>query len=160
MKYFLDFEFNGFGGEVISMALVREDGESLSLVFGCQEPVEWVAQNVMPILRSGYVSHGPEDFPKINAPYAIAKFLREDLTPITIVADWPDDIRYFCELLIVAPGQMVSVPSLTFKMLRVDAYPTDVVGAIQHNAYWDAVALAKVCGFSVPIKSLDNLSNT
>ncbi len=28
-----------------------------------------------------------------------------------------------------------------FEMHRVDAYPTMLPGAVQHNAYWDAMAL-------------------
>jgi hypothetical protein len=52
MKYYLDTEFNEFGGELISLALVREDGESLYLVY--PEPKdgygEWVKDNVVPII--------------------------------------------------------------------------------------------------------------
>lgn len=40
------------------------------------------------------------------------------------------------------PGTMIEVrPSIKFEMHRVDAYPTTLPGAIQHNAYWDAMAL-------------------
>lgn len=59
----------------------------------------------------------------------------------TLFADWPDDIRYFCQALITAPGEMVNIPRLTFHIVRVDAYPTTLEGAVQHNALWDARAL-------------------
>jgi hypothetical protein len=37
---------------------------------------------------------------------------------------------------------MINVrPSIKFEMHRVDAYPTTLPGAVQHNAYWDAMAL-------------------
>lgn len=36
---------------------------------------------------------------------------------------------------------MVAIPHLTFEVIRVDAYPTTLEGAVQHNAWWDAMAL-------------------
>ena len=60
---------------------------------------------------------------------------------LVIIADWPDDIRYFCQAIITAPGQMVNIPRLTFELARVDAYPSQLAGAVQHNALWDARAL-------------------
>lgn len=58
-----------------------------------------------------------------------------------VISDWPDDIRYFCELLITGPGQMIALPGVRFEVRRVDAYPTTLEGAVQHNALWDACAL-------------------
>gem|GEM_PF-4079500 len=34
LRYFLDTEFNGFGGALISLALVSEAGPSLYLIYG------------------------------------------------------------------------------------------------------------------------------
>ena len=36
---------------------------------------------------------------------------------------------------------MVNIPHLSFEVHRVDAYPTALPGAVQHNAWWDAMAL-------------------
>ena len=36
---------------------------------------------------------------------------------------------------------MVAIPRMTFEIVRVDAYPTSLEGAVQHNAFWDALAL-------------------
>jgi hypothetical protein len=145
MKYFLDTEFNEFGGALISLALVREDGESLYLVYpDLPEYGEWVKENVLPIVWSV-----PE---RANAHYLtshrhgadlIAEFLRDDLDPI-IITDWPDDIKHFCEAVIVGPGMMVGIDGLTFQMVRVDAYPTTLENAVQHNAGWDAMALREL----------------
>jgi hypothetical protein len=137
MKYYLDTEFNGFGGELLSLALVSEEGAMLYLV--TPEPVSplvpWVEANVWP------VRHHPWEIvaPREDWGRRIAAFLGSN--PATIVADWPDDIRYFCRTLIVGPGFMVALDNLTFQMIRVDAYPTTVEGAVQHNALWDAIAL-------------------
>lgn len=145
MRYFLDTEFNGFGGELISLALVREDGDSLYLVY--PEPFDrydlWVQKNVMPILWS-IPSPLPGMAHKLNlrkdGGALIQEFLHNDPNPL-IITDWPDDIKYFCQELITGPGTMINIPQLSFQMVRVDAYPTTLEGAVQHNAWWDAMAL-------------------
>ena len=130
----------------MSLALVREDGESLYLVYEHSGSIEpWVEQNVMPHLYK-------IPNPKINA-YAvsnsnggaskIAKFLNGDTMPV-IITDWPDDIKYFCQALITGPGMMVNIPQLAFNMIRVDAYPTTLENAIQHHSWWDAMALREL----------------
>ena len=146
MKYYLDCEFNGMGGELLSLALVPEAGNPLYLI---REDVPedldpWVAENVMPIMHADYRGHAKA--PGRVLPLAawageIESYLYGDIA-VTIIADWPDDIKYFCELVITGPGKMIEVrPAINFEMVRVDAYPTELVGAVQHNAYWDALAL-------------------
>ena len=141
MRYFLDTEFNGMGGALISLALVSVDGHrELYLSLPCHNPVPWVEANVIPVVTC------PGAYPKVRwdtaIPLNIFDFLREDSSP-QIVADWPDDIAYFCKALITGPGQMVDIQRISFEIVRVDAYPTDLPGAIQHNALWDARALRR-----------------
>lgn len=151
MKYFLDTEFNGFGGELISLALVREDLESLYIVYNRPKNIEpWVAENVIPILWMGIdpVYQGKPVFRYDNIGKAvgasiIAAFLTEDDNPI-IITDWPDDVKYLCEAIITSPGTMASINKLSFTIVRCDAYPTEVANAVQHNAWWDAVALRQL----------------
>jgi hypothetical protein len=140
MKYFLDCEFNGYRGELISLALVGEDGREMYLVtHRLPEPMNpWVKENVIPILFAEGTS--PTSWRTDLFGPQIERFLLGDTYPV-IVADWPDDIRYFCECLIVGPGEMVNIPRIRFDVERVDAYPTDLRGAVQHNALWDARAL-------------------
>jgi hypothetical protein len=147
MKYYLDCEFNGMGGELLSLALVCENAtrHSLYLVREWMPNVEpWVAQNVLPIIHADTNAPGPRIVlvtPVSEWASAIESILEGD-NDVTIVTDWPDDIKYFCELIITGPGTMINVrPSIKFEMHRVDAYPTNLPGAIQHNAYWDAMAL-------------------
>lgn len=142
MRYLLDTEFNEFGGDLISLALVSEDGErELYLATPCANPGDWVRAHVMPFVRV------VDAIPELIAPDLfgrfIAAFLADDPSYPTIIADWPDDIRYFCQALITAPGEMVAIPRLSFELVRVDAYPTELVGAVQHNALWDARALRR-----------------
>lgn len=141
MIYYLDCEFNGFGGELMSLALVREDGEALYLLYERPANMDpWVAANVWPIMRSippGYAVHRVD---QITGAWAISEFLKRDPRPY-IITDWPDDVRYFCAAVIIGPGQMTSIPSLRFEVVRQDAYPTGLKNAVQHNALWDALAL-------------------
>ena len=145
MRYFLDTEFNGFGGELISLALIREDQESFYNVsdklkqFDRYDP--WVAENVIPILRECPIRPTFTSGPALA--YLVAGFLGDDPAP-EIIADWPDDIAYLCKALITAPGQMIrSADRITFTIERVDAYPTSLKLAVRHNAWWDAMALRR-----------------
>lgn len=145
MRYYLDCEFDGFGGKLMSLALVREDGAAIYLIYEGAEDVSdpWVRENVVPLLRS-IPEHRRHcmclKVTQKTGAYLISEFLAGDSGPY-IVADWPDDISYFCKAVITAPGFMSRIQSLRFEMVRVDSYPTDIKGAIQHNALWDALAL-------------------
>ena len=141
MKYYLDTEFNGFGGDLISLALVREDGEHLYVVNDMVYDMDldpWVRDNILPILNSSPTA--PILSSLKGLPYHIASFLKDDPNPV-IITDWPDDIKYMCQAVITAPGEMCNIPQLTFHMVRVNAYPTNLKDAVQHNALWDAMAL-------------------
>jgi hypothetical protein len=149
MKYYLDTEFNGMDGELISLALVGEDDKELYL--SCTpylhiEPDPWVAKNVLPVLN--VASAKPKYvYYLFDIGNIIAEFLVCDPYPV-IIADWPVDVAHFCKTLIIGPGQMVNIRHLQFQVIRVDAYPTTLSNAVQHNALWDARALRhKIEGF-------------
>lgn len=149
MKYYLDTEFDGFGGPLLSMALVREDGESMYATMQQEAKTAWVKANVVPHLLA-IPSPFPGAVQQRLRPAELASlihwFMDGDRDP-HIITDWPDDVRYFCSAIITGPGQMIDLPGLRFDMVRVDAYPTAIPGAVQHNAYWDAKALQhKVMG--------------
>ncbi|MBA3676020.1 MAG: hypothetical protein H0W74_01280 [Sphingosinicella sp.] len=142
MRYFLDTEFNGFGGELISLALVPEQGdEELYLVLPLPETLHpWVERHVVP-----YLDTIPAGFPggrttRISAAAEIAYYLQGDSNPM-IVADWPDDIGYFCHLLVTEPGDMAPVGSLQFELLRNPGFSTARNSKVPHNALHDARAL-------------------
>ena len=146
---FTDTEFDGFGGELISISLIREDNEAIYIVYPLpKNPQQWVAENVIPILWSipspmpgmAYEVKTQEEGAYLLANFLNAAKQNKDDVP-TIIADWPDDIAYLCKALITGPGKMASVPALNFALRRVDAYPTRYKEAIQHNAYHDAQAL-------------------
>jgi hypothetical protein len=147
MRYFLDCEFNGFGGELMTLALVREEGHSLYLgVSICRIQAEidpWVVENVMKVAMRvpehiRFQIAEPEEFAGL-----IADYLKDDPKPY-IVCDWPDDISYFCSAILTGPGMMAPLKNLRFEMTRVKSYPTDLPGAVQHNAWWDAMAIRHI----------------
>lgn len=128
---YLDCEFNGYKGELISMALVVDDDTHFYEVLECGNPVPWVAENVMPIL-------GKEPIPKLRFTHRLEKFINQ-FDNLVIVADWPDDIRYFCEALITGPGDAINTPEhLSFSIKRIDT-----VSEQPHNALADAIGIMR-----------------
>jgi hypothetical protein len=133
MKLFLDTEFNGFGGKLMSMALVPEDDRIEN--FYCELEMTdqldpWVRENVVPhmILIPSTISQ----FQNKLASYLL-KFQE-----LTIVADWPDDIKYFCESLITGPGERINIPArINFELDLNIEYES----AVAHNALHDAIAI-------------------
>ncbi len=142
MIYGLDCEFNGFGGELISLALSGEAGE-LYLVrteaeLNAMDAHEWVAEHVLPFLS--LADARPKVLPLDQFGRAIQAFLMADKAPV-IIADWPEDLMHLMQCLIIAPGQMVRIPDLSLRLLQTSAYPSEITDAVQHNALWDARAL-------------------
>lgn len=142
MRYFLDTEFNGYGGELISIALVPEygDDEYYAVLPLPEEIHPWVVRNVLPYLGSvppGLVS---EPIPRSVVAREIARYLASDEIPL-IVADWPEDIAHFCNLLVTGPGAMPSIGDLRFHFLSSPGFSTSENSRVPHNALHDARAL-------------------
>lgn len=129
MNLWIDTEFNGYRGELISMALIDENGLEWYESVGCREPVAWVAENVMP--KIGIVNTTLEQMQASLAAF-LAHYDR-----VHVVADWPDDISYLCELLITGPGTRIDSPPMTFEIVR----GLDAKSETPHNALADARAL-------------------
>ena len=101
MRYFLDTEFNGFGGALLSFALVPEDGgEDYYCILPLAEgPHPWVARHVLPYLRTVPPALLNE-LDRATAAHDVARYLAGD-PDAEIVADWPEDIALFCRLLLI-----------------------------------------------------------
>ena len=133
MKLFLDTEFNGFHGKLMSMALVPEYENVRK--FYCELEMKdqlhpWVKENVVPNMI--LVPTSMHQF-QLN----LTRFLNE-FEECTIVADWPDDIRYFCESLITGPGERL--PIKTKIKFELD-FSIEYESKIPHNALHDAVGI-------------------
>ena len=141
MRYFLDTEFNGFGGALLSIALVPEDGTEFYATLSCDEDIlPWVERNVTPYLDHVPVGLVSPRVSRSDAAAELAHYLAVDPAPV-IVADWPEDIAQFCNLLMTGPGEMVPVPRLTFDLVPLGGFSTAANSAVPHNALHDARAL-------------------
>jgi hypothetical protein len=141
VRYFLDTEFNGFGGALLSLALVPEDGPEFYVTLGgCEEHLPWVEQHVVPFLDHVPVGLVSPRMARLDAAVALSHYLAVDPAP-EIVADWPEDIAQLCELLMTGPGQMVPVPPITFQFVPMFGFSTAGNSQVPHNALHDARAL-------------------
>ena len=140
MRLWLDCEYNGFRGALISLALVADDGREFYEVLPCHDPEPWVAEHVMPRLGKALICR-PRTDPRAVLALKLQEFLMQ-FDRAHIVADWPEDISHFCSALVVGSGVRVNTPPLT-RELRPDLTGTADVSAMPHNALEDARALAR-----------------
>lgn len=142
VRYFLDTEFNGLGGELISLALVPEfgDQEYYAVLPFEARPHPWVERNVMPYLGSVPPGMVSEEMPRAAVAREVAHYLAADSDPL-IVADWPEDLMHLCALIVTGPGELAVVGGLRFQFLSSPGFSTSVNSRVPHNALHDARAL-------------------
>lgn len=135
MRYFLDCEFNGFDGPLISIALVPEleSRGDFYAVLPCHRPLRWVADHVMPKLGASPQSRG-------DVVAALAAYLAADTEPM-LVADWPEDIAHAAALLVHQGRRMV--PHVRFDLINLPGFDTATMSRLPHNALADAHALRR-----------------
>lgn len=141
LRYFCDTEYNGWGGALISLALVPDHGEELYLVLAPPDATEpWVERHVLPYLDMVPEGQRGPRLSRAEAAQHLAHFLAPDPEPL-IVADWPEDIAHVSMLLITGPGLMVPVPPLRFALAPLTGFSTAENSRVPHNALHDARAL-------------------
>lgn len=142
MRLFIGTEFNGFGGKLVSMALVPEDADIPE--FYCEIEMNdqldpWVKENVVPHMKLAPVSYG--EFQNQLSAYLQMLGTKAGWPHpgrIDIIADWPDDIRYFCEAMITAPGERINMPN----HIRITLdHGIEYTSEVPHNALSDARAI-------------------
>ena len=141
MRYFLDTEYNGWGGALLSLALVPEDGDELYVTLDWDGALEqWVERNVVPYLDMVPESLVSPRMSRADAARTIAHYLAGDPKPL-IIADWPEDIALFNALLVTGPGVMTEVPAMSFQFVPLNGFSTAANSKVPHNALHDARAL-------------------
>lgn len=141
MRYFLDTEYNGCGGALLSLALVPDDGDDLYLTFRSEDaPVEWVERHVIPYLDSVPEQLSCPRLSRKDGADALERYLKHDDEPL-IVADWPEDVAQFCNLMITGPGDMIDLRHVTFRVVPLSNFSTAANSRVPHNALHDARAL-------------------
>lgn len=149
MNLFIDAEFNGFDGTLISIAIVPEDRsapEFYCVVEGEWQgyPNAWVTLNVIPYL-------GPaQPLPREHAARAVANYLGERRLQTgqlpTLVADWPADFKHLLDLFMLeTPGKMVGVTDFNMAFRSLRGFNAAELSEIPHNALSDARALRDYC---------------
>lgn len=130
MNIYIDCEFNGFDGELITMALVTKDNNIFYERLACHKYTPWVEQYVAPHIKDMKILSLNEFQNKLE------KYLSQ-FKKINIIADWPVDISYFCKALIT-PNicTRINTPPLTMEIVRLDSE-----SKIPHDALEDAKAL-------------------
>jgi hypothetical protein len=154
VRYFLDTEYNGWRGALLSLALVPEDGgEEFYVTLDWTGSVQpWVEENVVP-----YLDTVPDTLlsPRLSledAARELSAWLvreqeaeifarRNGLAQLEILADWPEDISQICSLLTIGPGLTVEVPPLSFRLVQLPGFSTAANSRVPHNALHDARAL-------------------
>ena len=130
--YYLDCEFNGFKGELISVALVPADlcWPKFYKVLPLPSRIDpWVEKHVIPFLNK-------EPEPMDVVQRELGEYLKDAKE---VIADWPEDIAHLCKLLITGPGMRLRCyDRLSF---IIDASLDSSLSRIPHNALEDAIAI-------------------
>jgi hypothetical protein len=138
IKLFLDTEFNSFGGCLISIALVTED---LEYAYYSEVTIPdktvlhpWVKENVIAKLQGTPIAMS-------HTRNALANYLNRltsgKATKFEVIADWPEDIKHFCDLICDTDGRQLSFP-FQFNLVNRNSA---LESSNPHNALDDAVAL-------------------
>lgn len=131
MNIFLDTEFNGHNGELISMGLIDESYRTWYEVAPLPEVIDpWVLENVIPKLNKNSID-------LISMRKSLYEYLKKYSNP-TIIVDWNADIKHFCDML----NNNTYLESLhyacKFELLNASL---NVKSRRPHNALYDAEAL-------------------
>ncbi len=144
-RYYIDCEFDGHGGPLLSIAIVQDYGRSIHIKTDQEACDPWVRENVVPLLDK-HRAQMSQWIPLNEVGPSIRSFIGDDDQPV-IIADSPVDIGRFCAALSTgSDGNWASTdyPFMQFEVHNIDCYhcyPTDLVGVVQHNAWWDAMML-------------------
>jgi len=120
----------------MSMALVPENNRIREFYAELEmnDPLDdWVKENVVPHMFL-QKEMNVEPFSRQKFQNLLAQYLWE-VGECTIVADWPDDIRHFCESLITGPGMCLSMlHNIKFEL----DFGIEYESLVPHNALHDA----------------------
>lgn len=141
MNLYIDCEWDGYRGGLLSMALVGDGGSFHAVMINQPVTDPWVREHVVPHLHKWAPDFANSD---AHLSHLLSLYLEDEGfvdEQINIIADWPEDIERFCRALIVGPGLRIETPPLTFEIVRVP--DGAAVSQAPHNAYADALALQR-----------------
>lgn len=133
MRLYVDTAFNGHGGDLISLAIVSEDGREFYQVMPLPKSVDaWVAANVIPVLDKKPL------WDVTHMRSRLQEFL-EQFEGINLYADWHDDFSHFFEALGGKDYETSMHVVMSAHLIRTP--PGQPVSSKPHNALADARAL-------------------
>lgn len=139
MKLYLDTEFNGHGGALISMAFAPTEGAGWYGVI--HEDGVWLEEHYHPWVWENVI---PELFaikPTVFGSRAVVRAsLREYLVArqgCIIYADWPADFSHLMDMLVGPSHDKAFVFDIGMQLLKDSSPQPD----FPHNAMSDAIAL-------------------
>lgn len=132
---YLDTEFNGYRGELISMALASDNDTSFYAIldYSHLELNLWVKENVIPKLGSG------PRLRRTEFQFALISYLSQFSSKHTIIADWPADFEHLMSMLYEDKGVCILQHGL--KMELIHSGDLSALNICPHNALSDAIAL-------------------
>lgn len=131
MKLYLDTEFNGFGGELLSLALVHETGYWYEVKTINSPYHPWVKEHVVPFF------YKPPLRPLIFKS-EFQRYITQFENP-EIICDWHEDAIHFLNLM--NGNDYGSSLNLDCKITIIRTPPDTIFPRIPHNAMSDAQAL-------------------
>lgn len=132
--FYLDTEFNGHGGQLISLALVSPMGPTLYVACCPPEQVDpWVALHVLPVLGDGF------PYQSIAGVRGVFQNFIQRFPNPNIICDWHADACHFLKLL-EGPDYGSSL-DFACQIQLIKTPPGEPVSKIPHNALADARAL-------------------
>lgn len=135
MTLFLDTEFNGFGGNLISIALVSDYGRKGDEFYAMRalpdSPTPFVREHVLPVLGAKSLSDAVLQKRLLN-------YLHRHKGEL-IVMDWYEDLTHFLNLLATDPGWAYRL-DLSFRLINPGE---PLQSKVPHNALSDAHALMR-----------------
>lgn len=134
-KIYLDTEFNGKGGALISIALVSEDGKEFYEALDTPPNLDpWVEENVIPKLNKKHI----QTLPVLRE--SLGYFLSNFDNPV-IIADHPADLQYLNWLMSEYVAVREHTVPFTYTTKCVADVKVGVASKLPHNALEDARAL-------------------
>lgn len=130
MRLYIDTEFNGFGGQLMSMAAVSDDGREWYEVLPLPDKVNpWVAEHVVPLLDK-------EPIGEWEFRASLHRFLKQFDRPI-IVADWYTDLAHFFACFAGRNHSETFQYECSAELRLID----NIISVRPHNALSDARAI-------------------
>lgn len=131
MNFFIDAEFDECPTNLISLAIVSEDGnrEFYEVVDRGIIRDAWVKENVMTILEKDAI-------PFDEFQNRLSKFVQQ-FAGMNVIANHPNDIVSFCHALTQKKGEWIMIQPLSFV---VDDNLSGKGSKLLHNALFDARA--------------------